>query len=149
MLKTKEEEETKIKERANLFIPLVEEHSADVKTAKRTEFTSGSSKYEKRKKRLEIKTQSLFESPAGRSKASASFDRMSKGQRSSKGGEGRDKARQVLLKACRRIDSSIFSRSPSSGRGNFTSNGGRGSSASTEGKRKMLGVRTSKTNATL
>lgn len=131
-LKAKEEEEKKFKERANLFIPLVSEHSDDVKTAKRTDFFSGSSKDEKRKKRLEIKTQSVFDSSSSGSKASSS-DRPKSGTISA----SHDKARQTLLKACGRMDTGIFSGPLKGGRGGVTP---------TKDKRTLLGIRAAKMN---
>lgn len=131
-LKAKEEEETKFKERANLFVPLVDEHSDDVKTAKRTDFFSGSSKDERRKKRLEIKTQSVFES----SSSGRSSERLKAGG-PSRTSASHDKARQTLLKACGRMDTGIFSSSL---------NGGRGGATPTKEKRNLLGIRTVKTN---
>ena len=74
--------------------------------AKTTTFTSGSSQESRKRKRLEIKTQSVL------------------------GGEGSKKAREVLLKACTKLDSSIF-QSPKTP-----------SSTSTQNQRNSLGIRT-------
>ena len=132
-LKAKEEEEAKFKERANLFIPLVDEHSDDITMAKRTDFFSGSSKDERRKKRLEIKAQSVFESSSSGSKASSS-DRLKSGG-TSRSSVGHDKARQTLLKACGRMDTGILS-SPLKG--------GHSAVTPTKDKRTLLGIRTAK-----
>ena len=125
-----------MKERANLFIPLVDEHSDDVKTAKRTDFISGSSSDERRKKRLKIKTQSLFDSAPSSSKGSSS-SKLKTGESSSrKSGVGgsHERARQTLLKACGRMDTGIF--------GSAARNGGSGTL--TKEKRNSLGIRTTK-----
>ena len=134
-MKAKEEEEAKLKERANLFIPLVDEHSDDIKTAKRTDFVSGSSRDEKRKKRLEIKTQSVFDSTPSSSRGSNSREIKTKesSKRNSGVGASHERARQTLLKACGRMDAGIFG----SGK-----NGGHGSP--TKDKRNLLGIRTTK-----
>ena len=124
-MKAKEEEETKFKERANLFIPLVDEHSDDIKTAKRMDFFSGSSSDEKRKKRLEIKTQSVFNSVPNSSKPKT-------GESSGSGSHDRhERARQTLLQACGKMDTGIFSGTRSGERGTHT-------------KRNLLGIRTTK-----
>ena len=134
-LKAKEEEDAKFKERANLFIPLVDEHSDDIKAAKRTDFFSGSSKDEKRKKRLEIKAQSVFESSSSGSKVSR--DQLKSGG-TSRSSASYDKAKQTLLKACGRMDTGILS-SPLKG--------GRSGATPTKDKRTLLGIRTAKMNS--
>ena len=126
-----------MKERANLFIPLVDEHSDDVKTAKRTDFISGSSSDERRKKRLEIKTQSVFNSASSSSKgAGASKLKIGESEsRNSRSGSGssHERARQTLLKACGKMDTGIFSGTRSGGCG-----------TPTKDKRTLLGIRTTK-----
>lgn len=137
-MKAKEEEETKFKERANLFIPLVDEHSDDIKTAKRTDFISGSSSDEKRKKRLEIKTQSVFDSTPSSCKGSSSSklktgesSSSSSSRKSGAGAGSHERARQTLLKACGKMDTGIFGSPRSGGRG-----------TPTKEKRNLLGIRT-------
>lgn len=101
--------------------------------AKRTDFISGSSSDEKRKKRLEIKTQSVFNfSPSSKLKIGES--RSSSSRKNAAAGSSHERARQTLLKACGKMDTGIFSGTRrSDGRG-----------TPTKDKRNSLGIRTVK-----
>lgn len=63
-LKDKAEEEQAFQEKTSISIPLVDEHSDDVKAAKKISFVSSGSAQERRRKRLEVTTQSVFGSKA-------------------------------------------------------------------------------------
>ena len=97
-LKQKAEEEKAFQSKASLSIPLVDEHLDDVKAAKEVAFLSTGPAQEKRRKRLEIKTQSVFESATSR-------DRPEGAARSKK-------ARTLLIQARSRTRGGAFS-SPS------------------------------------
>ena len=71
----------------------MEEKQEDIQVAKKVVFTMGSSRDDRKRKRLEIKTQSVF------------------GHKE----DGSKKARTTLLKACTRMDSSVFGRTGKSG----------------------------------
>lgn len=86
-LKEKAEEERAFKEKASISIPLVDEHADDVKTAKTITFGSSSSE-DRRQRRLEIKTQSVFASPGSSAGAKEG------------GGRGTKRSRALLLEAC-------------------------------------------------
>ena len=78
--------------------------------ARTTAFATGSSQDSRKRKRLEIKSQSVL------------------------GGEDSKKARQVLLKACTKMDSSIFRTATRS-------------SPSSQNQRHSLGIRTATPNS--
>ncbi len=60
-LKQKAEEEKAFQSKTSLSIPLVDEHSDDVKSAKKIAFGSSGLAQERKRKRLELKTQSVFD----------------------------------------------------------------------------------------
>ena len=87
-LRAKAEEEQRLKEKASISIPLLSEHPDDVERAQKMSFASGSSGEDRKRKRLEIKSQSVFGSSVGTHK----------------------KARVTLLKACSATDGGIFNK---------------------------------------
>ena len=88
-LKQKEEEEEALRIKASISIPLLDEHSDDVNMARKIPFLAKSSSQDKRKKRLDIKTQSVF--------SSSSSSGVSK-----KDGRPTKKAHALLVEACSR-----------------------------------------------
>ena len=85
VLKAKAERDREVQTRACIAVPLVEEKEEDVRHARTTLFTTGSSGGERKRKRFEIRIQPVF------------------------GGGGTQSARQALLKAQVRMDRSVFS----------------------------------------
>ena len=61
-LKEKAESDKAFQTKASISIPLVDEHPDDVKNAKKISFNADSSLTDRRRKRLEVKTQSVFSS---------------------------------------------------------------------------------------
>lgn len=59
-LRAKEEEEHRLKEKASISVPLVAEDAEDVKRAQGVEFVSGSSEGERKRRRRDICSQSVF-----------------------------------------------------------------------------------------
>ena len=94
VLKVKAKKDEELQTRASISIPLVEEKEDDVRRAKSTVFAVGSSVSERKRKRHEIKSQSVF------------------GDMCSPGAKA---ARQSLLKAQVRMDRSVFGRSTQDG----------------------------------
>ena len=84
-LKKVEERDRELQERASLSVPLVPETEEDMAAARKVAFTAASSREERKRKRLEIKTQSMF------------------------GVEGK-KARTTLLKVCSKMDGGVLER---------------------------------------
>ena len=115
MRKAKADADTEIQKRASISIPLVDERREDVKRARETEFAAGSSLAERKKRRREIKSQSVF------------GDSYS---------PGRKVARGVALKTGVRLDGSIFGGGKQS-----TSSGS--TSGSVALHRQSLGIRPS------
>ena len=126
-LKQKAEEEQALKDKASISIPLVDEHTDDVRTAKKVSFGSDSSQ-DRRRKRLEIKTQSVF----GSSSSSAS---PSKSDLWRKDREGAKRTRAMLVEAC---SSSSKKRGMASG----LTSGSAGVGKRTKALRNSLGIRT-------
>ena len=60
MLKAKADKDAELQARASIAIPLVDEKQEDVRRAKSTTFATGSSVTERKRKRREIKSQSVF-----------------------------------------------------------------------------------------
>ena len=86
-LKAKADADTEIQTRACISIPLVDEKQEDVERAQSTRFVAGSSLDERKRKRREIKSQSVFgDSYSPKTKAS----------------------RQLTVKTGVRLDSSVF-----------------------------------------
>ena len=113
MLKAKADADAEIQKRASISIPLVDEQGADIKRAKATEFATGSSVTDRKRKRREIKSQSVFgDSP------------------------GNKVAKSAVLKTGARLDGGIF------GRGRPEKSGA-SSSGSLNHQRQLLGVKTS------
>lgn len=79
----KEKEDDKLKQKASISIPLVDEQSEDIETAKTTCFSASSSGDVRKRKRMEIQSQSLFKDSSS-SPSSAKVKQ----------------ARLTLLKAC-------------------------------------------------
>ena len=94
VLKAKAKKDEELQTRASISIPLVEEKEDDVRRAKSTVFATGSSVSERKRKRREIKSQSVF------------------GDVCSPGAKA---ARQSLLKAQVRMDCSVFGSSSQEG----------------------------------
>lgn len=94
VLKAKAKKDEELQTRASISIPLVEEKEDDVRRAKSTVFATGSSVSERKRKRREIKSQSVF------------------GDVCSPGAKA---ARQSLLKAQVRMDRSVFGSSSQEG----------------------------------
>lgn len=112
-LKAKAEEDAKLKEKASISLTLLDEKSEDISAAKNTSFVAGSSREDRKRKRIEIKTESVFGAASGSS-------------------DGKKTARAALIKACTRMDGGVFGgKSPASG-----------SSSSAARKRSQLGVKT-------
>ena len=116
-LKEKALEEEKLQKKASISVPLVDEHSDDVQLAHKTAFTAKSSVGDKKRKRLEIRSQSVF--------SGSSF---SKKLNKTKSTGSSQAAKIALLKAC----TSGSKRSEGSGVG-----GGGG----VRGLRNSLGIR--------
>lgn len=108
----KAKEDDKLKQKASISIPLVDEHSEDIQTAKTTCFTASSSVEDRKRKRLEIRSQSLF-----RDSSSSTMD---------SGSTANKQARLTLMKAC----------------GLSKRKTGTGGSNSVRGIRNSLGIRT-------
>ena len=70
-LKQKSKEEEELQKKASISVPLVAEHAEDVKTAKSVTFNSDNPSQEKRKRRLEIKTQSVFDTSSSSASGSS------------------------------------------------------------------------------
>lgn len=85
-IKEKAKEDEKLQQKASISIPLVDEHNDDVKTAKTTSFNTTSSSEDRKRKRMEIRSQSLF------------TDSMSSSGHS--GSSSSKQARLTLMKAC-------------------------------------------------
>ena len=112
VLKAKADADAEIQARASISIPLVDEKSEDIRRAESTAFATGSSLAERKRKRREIKSQSVFGdaySPTGKKTA-----------------------RQAVLKTGVRLDGSIF------GRGRHRT--GEPSSSSVKLHRDSLGI---------
>ena len=87
MLKAKAEADADLQKRASISIPLVDEQKDDVRRAQTVQFATGSSLEARKRKRREIKSQSLFgdvDSPSSKI------------------------SRQTALKTGVRLDGSIF-----------------------------------------
>lgn len=69
---------------------MVEEREEDKERAKKTVFATGSSREDRKRRRMEIRTQPVLGGVEG---------------------EGSKRARQALLKACTRMDSGVFGKS--------------------------------------
>ena len=113
VLKAKADADAELQKRASISIPLVDEKKEDIKRARATEFASGSPLSDCRKRRREIKSQSVF------------------GDAYSPGGSKR--AREAVLKTGVKLDGSIF------GRGKELASS---SSGSVGFSRQSLGIRT-------
>ena len=122
-LKEKALEEEKLQKKASISIPLVDEHDDDVKVAQKTAFTANSSVGDRRRKRLEIRSQSVFGESSSTKKPKLSVQSQSLSSSTSK------QAKLALLKACS---------SSSTGRARSNSDGG----SSVKGLRNSLGIRT-------
>ncbi len=72
-----------LQERASISVPLVEEKQEDIAADRKVAFTTGSSRGERKRKRLEIGTQSVF-------------------------GEGGKQKRQSLMKVCSKMGSGVL-----------------------------------------
>ncbi len=70
-----------LQERASISVPLVEEKQEDIAAARKVAFTTGSSRGERKRKRLEIGTQSVF---------------------------GEEQKRQSLVKVCSKMGSGVL-----------------------------------------
>ncbi|CAI8019710.1 Coiled-coil domain-containing protein 130 [Geodia barretti] len=84
-LKAKADADEEIQKRASISIPLVEEKKEDIVRARATEFAAGTSLAERKRRRREIKSQSVF-------------------------GDGSKMAKVTVLKTGAKLDGSIFSR---------------------------------------
>lgn len=89
-LKQKAEEEAAFQKKASISIPLVEEHSDDVTMAKEISFSSSDLAQQIRRKRLEIESQSVFDSTSSPSTS----------EPWAKDREGLKRARALLVEAC-------------------------------------------------
>ena len=116
-MKEKALEEEKLQIKASISVPLVEEHSDDVQLAQKTAFTAKSSVGDKKRKRLEIRTQSVFSGSSSSKKVNKT------------GSTSSSQAKMALLKAC-------TSGSKRSGGG-----GGGGGGGGVRGLRNSLGIR--------
>ena len=125
VLKAKAEKDAELQARASISIPLVDEKREDVKRAKSTAFATGSSVTERKRKRREIKSQSVFgdvSSPQTKT------------------------ARHTLLKAagvC--VEGSVFGRGGGRTHGRVGSSASSSSSSSSSSvidRRNSLGIRT-------
>ena len=125
-MKEKALEEEKLQKKASISIPLVDEHEDDVKVAKKTAFTVKSSAGDRKRKRMEIRTQSVFGESSSAKKPKLSAQKHSLGGDSSSASK---EAKLALLKACSTSSSSRV-RSNSDGGG------------SVKGLRNSLGIRT-------
>ena len=112
VLKAKTEKDTELQARASIAIPLVDEKQDDIRRAKSTTFATGSSATERKRKRREIKSQSVF------------GDAYSPDTKI---------ARHSVLKAGVRLDGSVF------GRGGHANTGT--DSQTVKDHRKSLGIR--------
>ena len=112
MLKAKADKDAELQARASIAIPLVDEKQEDVSRAQSTKFATGSSATERKRKRREIKSQSVF------------GDTYSPDTKT---------ARHAILKTGARLDGSLF------GRGVAKTD--TGSSLSVKDHRKTLGIR--------
>lgn len=114
-LKAKADADAEIQKRASISIPLVDERKEDTQRARDTEFITGSSLAERKRRRREIKSQSVFgDSP------------------------GNKMAKVAVLKTGARLDGTIF------GRGRQEkSNSSSSSSGSLDHHRQLLGIKTS------
>ena len=124
VLKAKAEKDAELQTRASISIPLVDEKQEDVKRAKSTTFATGSSATERKRKRREIKSQSVF------GDVSSPQTKM---------------ARHTLLKAagvC--VEGSVFGRGRTHGRvgSSASSSSSSSSSSSVVDRRNSLGIRT-------
>jgi hypothetical protein len=104
-MKAKAKEDEAFQKKASISVPLVDEHSDDIRAAKRVEFGSSGFSHERRKRRLEIVTQSVFDKPS---------DKKGDGVSS-----GASKARALLLAARSKTRGGAFS-APSSSLRNRT-----------------------------
>ena len=111
VLKAKADADAELQARASIDIPLVDEKQEDVRKAKSTNFATGSSLTERKRKRREIKSQSVF------------GDAYSPNTKIS---------RHTLLKTGVRLDGSVFS---------SARHGKTGTSQSLKDHRKSLGIR--------
>ena len=75
-----------MQERTGVSVPLVKEREEDVKVARGVVFAAGSSREDRKRKRVEIRTQSVFKEANKR------------------------QARATLVKACSQMDRSVFGR---------------------------------------
>ena len=124
-LKEKALEEEKLQKKASISIPLVDEHEDDVKVAKKTAFTVNSSGGDRKRKRMEIRSQSVFGDSSSAKKPTLSAQRDWLGSDSSSASK---EAKLALLKACSTSGSRVRSSSDSGG--------------SVRGLRNSLGIRT-------
>ena len=112
-LKAKADADAEIQKRASISVPLVDEKKEDIATARATDFSTGSSLVERKRRRRDIKSQSVFGDSSG-SKV----------------------AKVAALKTGVRLDGSIFGR----GRHEKSTSSGSGS---LDQHRQLLGVKTS------
>lgn len=97
-LKEKAEKDQALQNKASLSIPLVDEHPDDIKNAQKVTFNPDSSAADRRRRRLEVKSQSVFASAAPPSSSSSLVPRSP-----TEGWEqdrlGTKKARTLLMQA--------------------------------------------------
>ena len=116
-LKAKADADAEIQKRASISIPLVDERKEDTQRARDTEFITGSSLAERKRRRREIKSQSVFgDSP------------------------GNKMAKVAVLKTGARLDGTIFGR----GRHEKLNSSSSSSSGSLDHHRQLLGIKTYK-----
>ena len=117
-LKAKADADKEIQKRASISIPLVDEKKEDIVRARATEFATGTSLAERKRRRREIKSQSVFGD-----------------------GPGSKMAKVTVLKTGAKLDGSIFSR----GRHERSTGA---SSGSVDQHRQLLGIKTSSSSKT-
>jgi coiled-coil domain-containing protein 130 len=117
-LKAKADADKEIQKRASISIPLVDEKKEDISRARATEFATGTSLAERKRRRREIKSQSVFGD-----------------------GPGSKTAKVTVLKTGAKLDGSIFSR----GRHERSTGA---SSGSVDQHRQLLGIKTSSSSKT-
>lgn len=85
-LKAEAEQDREVQKRTGVSVPLVKEREEDVEAARGTVFVASSSREDRKRRRVEIQTQSVFK-------------------------EGNKRpAQAVLAKACFQVDRSVFGR---------------------------------------
>ena len=96
-LKEKADKDIAFQTKASISVPLVDEHPDDVKSAKKITFNPDNSLSDRRRKRLEVKSQSVFAAVPSSSSSSSSSPLSPEGWEKDR--LGTKKARTLLMQA--------------------------------------------------